>query len=110
MIEDTIAKIEARIQSADPNHEEKLLELKQLLATLKSEVAALSKTHAEEARSISGFTELSAHEATREQPNPQSLTHALKGLSSSVEGFESSHPKLVQLVNSISNSLANMGI
>ena len=35
---------------------------------------------------------------------------SLEGLTSSVEGFEATHPRLVQIVNSISTILANMGI
>jgi hypothetical protein len=46
MIEDTLAKIEARLQSSDAVKDDKRRELQQLLATLKSEVAELSKTHA----------------------------------------------------------------
>jgi len=70
----------------------------------------LSKTHAEQAESIAGFTEVSAREATREQQNPQLLKLSLEGLNSSVEEFENSHPKLVHIVNSISTTLANLGI
>jgi len=110
MIEDTIAKIEARLQHSDALKEDKRLELQHLLATLKLEVAKLSKTHAEQAESIAGFTELSTHEATRESQNPQLLKLSLAGLTSSVEEFERSHPKLVQIVNSISNLLSNVGI
>ena len=82
----------------------------QLLGTLKSEVGKLSKTHDEQAQSIAGFAQLSAHEATRQQQNPQSLHHSLEGLRSSVEGFEKSHPQLVRIVNNISNTLSNLGI
>lgn len=110
MIEDTIAKIEARLQNADTIKDNKRRELQQLLATLKSEVAELSKTHPEQAESIAGFTEISAREATREQQNPQLLKHSLDGLSSSVEEFERSHPKLVQIVNSFSTTLSNLGM
>jgi phage I-like protein len=110
MIEDTLAKIEARLKSAEAIPEEKRRELQQLLTTLKSEVAKLSKTHAEQAESIAGFTEISTREATREQQNPQLLKLSLKGMSSSVEEFEKSHPKLVQIVNSIGNMLSNLGI
>ena len=109
MIDDTVAKIEARLRSADVPPE-KRVELEELLAKLKSEIATLSKTHAEQAESIAGFTELSAHEATREQQNPQLLDLSLKGLTSSVEEFEKSHPKLVRVVNDISNMLSNLGI
>src|SRR5882724_11690032 len=105
MIDDTLAKIENRIQSADAISDDKRRELQQLLSTLKFEVAELSKTHAEQAESIAGFTEVSAREATREQQNPQLLKLSLEGMSSSVEEFEKSHPKLVQIVNAISSTL-----
>jgi hypothetical protein len=110
MIEDTVSKIEARIQSSDSITEDRKRELLQLLHTLKSEVASLSKTHGDQAESIAGFAEVSAHEATRTKQNPELLNLSLKGLSSSVEGFEKSHPQLVQIVNTISNTLANLGI
>ncbi len=110
MIEDTIGKIEARIQNAEAIKDERRKDLLQLLATLKSEVAELSKTHSDEAQSIAGFTAVSAHEATRSEQNPQLLRLSLEGLGSSVGGFEGSHPRLVQIVNAISNTLANLGI
>ena len=110
MIEDTIGKIEARIQGADAVKEERRQELLQLLGTLKSEVAELSKTHGEQAQSIAGFTDISTHEATRREQNPELLKLSLEGLGSSVQGFEESHPRLVQIVNAISNTLSNLGI
>jgi hypothetical protein len=110
MIEDTLAKIEARLQSSEAVSEDKRRELQQLLATLKSEVAGLSETHAEQAESIAAFTGLSAHEATRERRNPELLRLSLRGLTSSVGEFETSHPKLVQIVNAISNLLSGLGI
>src|SRR5215469_15627193 len=110
MIEETIGKIESRLQAADSIPEERRNELLQLLGTLKSEVAALSKTHGEQAESIAGFAELSTHEATRSEQNPQLLNLSLKGLNSSVQELEQSHPHLVQIVNAISNTLSNLGI
>lgn len=110
MIEDTIGKIESRIQSAEAIKDDRRQELLELLGTLKAEVAKLSETHGEQAESIAGFTELSAHEATRAEQNPQLLKLSLQGLGSSVEGFEKSHPQLVQIVNAISNTLSNLGI
>ena len=110
MIEDTIGKIEARIQNAESVKEERRKELLELLGTLKSEVSELSKTHSDEAQSIAGFTAVSAHEATRSKRNPQLLALSLKGLGSSVAGFERTHPRLVHIVNAISNTLANLGI
>ena len=94
----------------EKSFEERRAELLNLLATLKSEVAELSKTHSDQAQSIAGFTNISAHEATRAEQNPELLNLSLKGLTSSVEGFESSHPQLVRIVNSISQTLSNLGI
>jgi len=110
MIDNTIAQIEARLQSAKNLPEERREDLLALVATLKQEVARLSQTHVEQAESIAGFTSVSAHEATRGQQNPELLELSLRGLRSSVEGFERSHPKLVQLVNAISSTLSNLGI
>ncbi|HTY87802.1 MAG TPA: DUF4404 family protein [Candidatus Acidoferrum sp.] len=110
MIEDTIGQIEAKIRDAGAVSEDRKRELLQLLGQLKSEVGTLAKTHDEQAESIAGFAQLSAHEATRTRQNPESLQHSLQGLQSSVDGFEQSHPKLVQVVNAISNTLSNLGI
>ena len=99
MIEDTLAKIEARLNGTESIPPEKRREMQQLLATLKAEVGKLSKTHADQAQSIAGFTEISAHEATREPKNPQLLNLSLKGMTSSVEEFEKSHPKLVEIAD-----------
>ncbi len=110
MIEDTIAKIEARLQADEALPAGKREELLALLGTLKTEVATLARTHGEQAESIAGFAEASTREATRGTPNRGLLTHALGGLTASVEEFEGSHPQLVQIVNSISHTLSNLGI
>jgi archaellum component FlaC len=110
MIEDTIGKIEARIQGAEAIKEDRRHELVELLSKLKSEVAELSKTHGEQAQSIASFAEISAHEATRTERNPQLLNLSLQGLTSSVDELEKSHPRLVQIVNAISHTLSNLGI
>lgn len=110
MIRDTIGKIEERLRGSEALSDESRTELLKLLATLKSEVTDLSVSDAEKAQSIAGFTAVSAHEATREERNPELMELSLKGLSRSVEGFEESHPKLVQAVNSICTTLSNLGI
>ena len=110
MIQDTIAKIEERIRTADSVEDGHRAELLHLLGTLKSEVGELSQTHVDQAQSIAGFTAVSAHEATREQKNPQLMRLSLDGLSSSVAEFEASHPKLVEVVNRICLTLSNLGI
>jgi seryl-tRNA synthetase len=110
MIGNTIDKIEARIRGGKHLAAKDQAELLRLLASLKSEITELSKTRHEEAESIAGFIERSAHEAARQTKNPELLKHSINGLSASVKGFEASHPKLVEDVNYICTVLANMGI
>ena len=110
MIEKTISDIEAKISGADSVSTERKQELLQLLGKLKTEVGVLSKTNVEQADSIAGFTQLSAHEATRSEQNPQLRELSLQGLRSSVEDIEQSHPRLAQIVNSISKTLSDLGI
>jgi len=110
MLEDTLAEIEGRIEKLGAAGESRKEELVALFAQLKGEVLELSKTRADDAESITRFAGLSTHEAMREQPNIELSDLALRGLSGSVEGFEASHPRLVETVNSICMTLANLGI
>lgn len=110
MIGDTISEIEARLQKATSLNDDTKRELRDLLSKLKAEITDLARTDADQARSIAGFAGSSAHEAIRSEKKPELLQHSLDGLSASVEGFEESHPQLVQLVNRICTTLANLGI
>ncbi len=110
MIQETMTQLESRIKKDKSLDEAKKVELLHLLSTLKTEISELSETHSEETQSIAGFAAVSIHEAMREAKNPQLLKLSLDGLSTSVEGFESSHPKLVGIVNSICLALSNIGI
>jgi hypothetical protein len=86
MIENTIGEIEAKIRGANSVSDEHKRELLQLLAKLKIEIAGHDKQ------------------------NLTPLKNSVEELRVSVEGFEQSHPKLVQAVNGISNTLSNLGI
>ena len=110
IMNDTISKIEERIRSAGALKDENRAELLDLLGQLRTQIGALSETNFEQAQSIAGFTEVSAHEATREDKNAGSLKHSILGLESSVQDLEGSHPQLVEVVNRIAAMLANMGI
>ena len=110
MIDETLRKIEASVQSSGSISDERKQELLGLLEQLKAEVTSLPECNQEEARSIAAFADISAREATRSKKNPELLDLSLKGLSSSVSGFEKSHPQLVQVVNTISHTLSNLGI
>jgi archaellum component FlaC len=91
MIEKLISDIEAKIRSETISDAAKN-ELLQSLAKLKAEMATMKKTS----------------DAASEKL--KSLKNPMEDLRSSVEGFEQSHPKLVQTVNSISSTLSNLGI
>ncbi|HEY5125052.1 MAG TPA: DUF4404 family protein [Ignavibacteria bacterium] len=110
MKQNTIEKIEEKIRVYNSLKEEDRAELLKLLETLKTEIIEFSEKQGENADSLEGFISASAHEATREQKNPTLLKLAIEGLSASVEGFEESHPKLVENVNNIASMLSNMGI
>jgi len=109
-MKETISQIEERIKNAGALKEEARAELLGLLAQLKTQIGDLSQTNQEQARSITGFTDISAHEATRDSKNPRSLTHSILGLESSVHNLEKSHPQLVAVVNRIAQMLSSMGI
>lgn len=109
MIDDTIRSLEKRLESANVPPEKKK-ELLSLLGNLKKEIDALPENQADRARAITGFADLSAHEATRDETNPRILEVSLDGLQASVDDFEASHPQMVQIVNSLSNMLSNIGI
>src|SRR5581483_9056598 len=110
MNDETLDKIEERIRSADSVDEARRAELLKQIATLKAEVARLSKANPEHAQSILGFTNISTHEATRSTVDPKLRQLSLDGLASSVAGLEESHPNLVGIVNSICVTLSNLGI
>ncbi len=110
MIDDTIQKIRTRIEVNKNMAAGKKAELLELLAELKDELQELYKSDADNAASIGGFAQVYTHEATREQKNEALVTGALAGLKKTVEGLETSHPKLTGVVNDIATVLANMGV
>lgn len=110
MIEETIKRIEARIQAADSLPPKRRQELSELLAQLKAEAAKLARTHSEQAQSIVGFTQVVTHEAMRTEQDPRLLRLSIQALRRSVADFEKTHPRLAHIVNSISTTLSNSGI
>lgn len=110
MIENTISEIEARLRQDKTVDDAKKQELLALLNRLKSEVSILSKTNKEDASSIASFAQISTNEAIRIKPNSKLIEISVAGLRSSVDGFEKTHPQLVEIVNRISNTLSNLGI
>lgn len=107
MINDTINKIETRLNDATAMNPDRRKELLTLVSTLREELQDLPE---EDAESISGMAHLTAHEATSEKADDSSIRMAAENLSTSVERFEVSHPRLVETVNSICTTLSGMGI
>jgi methylthioribose-1-phosphate isomerase len=110
MAKQTIEQIKKRLIDDTSIPEEKRSELIALLDKLEAEVASLENTHKEDAGSIAMFAASSAHEAMRKVKNKKLLDLSIEGLKTSVQKFENSHPKLVQVVNAISTTLSNLGI
>lgn len=110
IIDHRIGIIESTIRSAAKIPEDTRVELVSMLTGLKSELANLSKTHHEEAASITRFADASAHEAARTGRKPQLTDTALQGLRLSIEGLEESHPTVVHVVNRFTTALSNMGL
>src|SRR5580700_8507859 len=83
MLDDTISKIEGRIKNAEAVKDDHRAELLTLLGQLRGEIAALSKTHQEQAERITSFAQASALEATRASKDPETLQNSIGGLESS---------------------------
>ncbi|HZO84715.1 MAG TPA: DUF4404 family protein [Verrucomicrobiae bacterium] len=110
MIRDTITKIESKLQQSSAVSPESRQELLDLLAQLKTEIGTLAQSDARQAEAIAGHTELSTREAISSEKDPELLQRSLDELSQSVQGFENSHPRLVEIVNRIATTLSNLGI
>jgi Domain of unknown function (DUF4404) len=85
MTDQTFNELETKIRAAvsEPARQAELLDL---LARLKSELAETQRNHL------------------------TPLIHPVAELRSSVEGFEQSHPRLVQAVSKVTQTLADLGI
>jgi hypothetical protein len=90
--------------------EKKKAELERQLSTLRGELDELARTDADRAKTIAGFAELSAHEATSPKPRPELVQLSVTGLRKSVQDFEATHPRLVEIVGSLSAMLSNVGL
>jgi hypothetical protein len=110
MLSDTIKRIEHEIAHNKSISDQKRSELMKLLVDLKVEINELSKSHSDEAMSIAKITEASVQVATSETPDQELLDNSLYGMKLSVRTFEVTHPKLVGLINTIGQTLNNIGI
>lgn len=95
-------------RNLDPADQKQLLDLTD---TLETELDELAKTHQGQAKTISSF----AQQAAEQKLEPRQSSDAdnddlLENLETSIKEFEVSHPTLTSTVQSIVNTLSNMGI
>ena len=110
MTRETISQIKEKIEKSDSIKKENKQELLSLISVLQSEIEQLATTHSNQAESILGLTHASADEAMRKDRQSDLYESSVDKLRSSVQEFETSHPRLVEIVNSISTALSNLGI
>jgi len=108
MIDDTIAKLEARLRDSENLSDENRGALESLVSELKLEIDKLEDDDVKD--SIAGFSEGGAREALRKETDPDLLDLNLQGLERSARAFEASHPRLMSVVNSLCQQLSNLGI
>ena len=96
MIEDTIRQIEARLHASETLAPATRLELLALLTQLRAELPALSPG---ERLDLPG-----------EVQDVKTMQDDVERLRHSVQDFEDSHPKVIQLVNHLANTLSGLGI
>jgi ATP phosphoribosyltransferase regulatory subunit HisZ len=97
MINETIQQIEARLQQADLSPATRA-ELLALIAKLKAEAVHLPPIQA------------TATDPLGEAGEVRTIQEDVNHLRRSVEEFEGSHPRLVQMVNHLANTLSGLGI
>lgn len=110
MISERLARLEGMLRENPNLSEASRLELLDLVAGLRTEVAPLADTHAESASQITGSAEAAVHASMKKDEAPQQATVAVQGLAASVRQFEASHPRLVEIVDQLTVTLSNMGI
>lgn len=110
MIDETIQRIEARLRNAEHLPEQTRTDLLTLVATLRAEVAQLPSGKADAAEKIARYTDRSMAEAVSTSPDAEQFQGTIGDLAASVREFEGTHPRLVQIVNNIANTLSGLGI
>ncbi len=104
---DAIKKMVRNNSSLNKINKVKLLDL---LDRVTPEMVKLETDQAEQSRSVAEYIKRSTEEALRQQKDPALLKVHNDGLMDSVRRFEVTHPQLVENVNTIATTLANMGI
>ena len=110
MVQDKLKQIEELVRTSPQASAETKQELIRLVGELSAELKTLEQTHQEHARSIAGYAEAATRQRTHSERPPSPEEDARTGLSDSVREFESTHPRLANLVRAISDALSGVGI
>ncbi|MFA6714575.1 MAG: DUF4404 family protein [Victivallaceae bacterium] len=105
-----IEAIEKKIQATsqiDAKIKEDLLDL---MRSLKTELSSLKDIHPETAHDIAEQTGFSTSKVLDSPEKQEDLQKSIDSLQGTVEEFEASHPKLVQVVNRLCMMLSDIGI
>ncbi len=98
MVTRTLSKIEHLIQEASRLSAADRTQLLELIHHLRSELQALNAQHTDKAEHIAAATESAVRSGE------------FADIEQAIQEFEVSHPKLTQTLQSIINSLSNLGI
>src|SRR5262245_22233674 len=109
MIRDTLLQMQKQIDESDSIQPESKQKLLTLLSDLQREIQKLSETDRHHAESIIGFAQVSTDQAIQKSSKAENQS-SLERFAESVAGFEETHPRLVETVNSICLTLSNLGI
>jgi hypothetical protein len=110
MIPERLAQIEATLRNSANIPEATRQELLDLLAGLKAEVAPFAVTNSATADEIADNADAAVQAAVHRGEEPEKAAEAAEGLAASVRDFEASHPRLVEIVDRLAQTLSNMGI
>jgi hypothetical protein len=108
--EAALARARALLAHPGPLDEKTRAEVLSALDELSGAIAPVIEARPDEARSLSQFTEVVAHEATRPEPSPSLLRVGLDGMAQAAERLETRHPALAAITQRIADALAQIGI
>lgn len=101
MVEDKLKRIEERISQSENMAGENKAQVLELLKELKSEMSENSENVG---------TELKQNISKIDSEDEGFIKSAFSDINETINEFEESHPKLVQIINSICTQLSNSGL
>ena len=111
MIDDTIARIRRRVEDASRLSSEDREAILGELDALQNEITPEDRESTlERIQSVLGFTEMTAHEAGREERSETLVAKALDAAETSIVELEASHPTAAAAFRRICEILSRIGI